>query len=517
MIPEYLFEEVSFIVIGLSRSGKVLFWNKMAEDVTGYSKKEVMGKEPPLFILQLYKSNNNLSTVKIDPENMIPAEDIKDKESTILTKMGELKVINWSCHNVYKGNDEETSYVITGNDITDHKISEGDLTYKTKYVETTKKRLKKYLSLDPHTGILNYRHFIAAVSRAFSASRTLGQKMAVILIDITYVSSINSMYGFSVGNKILKKVAQLIKQNISKDCKAGRFSGKEFAILMPGSDIRRAFKLARKLFAVLTNHGYMHKNREMSIDIKTSMAIGGFPHCEDAYTYEQLLDRVVDKLMESKRRECNSILICSPRMVDDHVHIYDSNGLPDGKDFKYTLEFVHALANAVKTKDYYIREHSAIMANYAAAMAEYLGMSNKDIQNVKYGAMLHDIGKIGIDKLILSKPSRLSEEEFNVIRQHPRIGAEIIRNVHPLREVVPFVLYHHERFNGEGYLQGLRGEEIPLGARIISIADVFQALTSDRPYRKALSIKKAFAIVKEYSGDYFDPKVVKAFFETYQD
>lgn len=193
--------------------------------------------------------------------------------------------------------------------------------------------------------------------------------------------------------------------------------------------------------------------------------------------------------------------------------------LPTGEDYKeyrYTVEFVNALANTVKMKDMYTTEHSASMANYAIYIAEYMCLPAAEIRTIKLGSILHDIGKIGIDKMILLKPGGLTRMEYNVIKQHPRIGAEIIRNVQPLKSIVPLVLFHHERYDGGGYLNGLKGEEIPLGARIISLADVFQALTSDRPYRKALPEKEAISIIKDYSGKHFDPKIVKAFLEIYK-
>lgn len=207
--------------------------------------------------------------------------------------------------------------------------------------------------------------------------------------------------------------------------------------------------------------------------------------------------------------------MCAPKPSDLEYRGSRYFGSTNCEDYRYTIEFVNALANTVKTKDRYTKEHSRIMSNYAVCIAKHLGMGEREIRNVKYGSVLHDIGKIGIDKMILLKKGSLSPEEFEVIKQHPRIGAEIIRNVHPLKEVVPLMLYHHERYDGTGYLEGLAGEKIPLGARIISLADVFQALTSNRPYRRALTDEEAFKIIREYSGAYFDPGVVDAFFKIY--
>ncbi|MBD3263726.1 MAG: HD domain-containing protein, partial [Candidatus Omnitrophica bacterium] len=131
--------------------------------------------------------------------------------------------------------------------------------------------------------------------------------------------------------------------------------------------------------------------------------------------------------------------------------------------------------------------------------------------NIKNASVLHDLGKVGIDESILSKRGPLTPEEKVKIKSHPSIAAEILRGIHALRGSVPSVLYHHERYDGKGYPLGLKGEEIPLGARIVAVADVYQALISDRPYRKAYSRKKALQIIKSEAGKQFDPKIVKLF------
>ncbi|MBU1084200.1 MAG: HD-GYP domain-containing protein, partial [Candidatus Omnitrophica bacterium] len=267
--------------------------------------------------------------------------------------------------------------------------------------------------------------------------------------------------------------------------------------------------------SVITDHDFKRNGTDGPINLTLHMAIGGVPHCEDVRTAEHLLDHVSDKLKEAKKTRNNSILICPQNRVVDQRPLNDLIIGGDHREYRYTVEFVNALANTVKLKDMYTREHSACMSNYAVSIAEYMRLSEGEIRIIKLGSILHDIGKIGIDKMILLKPGALTGQEYDIIKQHPRIGAEIIRNVQPLKDIVPLVLYHHERFDGKGYLKKLKGEDIPLGARIISLADVFQALTSDRPYRKALPEKEALGIIKESSGTYFDPKVVKAFLEIY--
>jgi HD-GYP domain-containing protein (c-di-GMP phosphodiesterase class II) len=140
-------------------------------------------------------------------------------------------------------------------------------------------------------------------------------------------------------------------------------------------------------------------------------------------------------------------------------------------------------------------------------------LSDSEIENVKYAGLLHDIGKIGISEFILNKPSRLTPYEFDEIRKHPAVGAKIIADVPFLRPLVPLVLHHHEYYDGKGYPDGIAGEEIPYGARILSVADVFEAMTSNRPYRKALSPEMAVQTLMGGRGKQFDPHMVDAFMD----
>lgn len=177
---------------------------------------------------------------------------------------------------------------------------------------------------------------------------------------------------------------------------------------------------------------------------------------------------------------------------------------------KVYLETIQALASAIEAKDPYTKGHSERVAKLAVAIAEELKMDNDLISNLHYAALLHDIGKIGIPEPILNKPCKLSEEEFAKIKVHPELGANIVKKVDFLLQASFFIRYHHERLSGSGYPEGLKGEEIPLGAQIIAVADVFDALTTDRPYRKAMTVEEALMEIEQASGVDFRPDVVRA-------
>lgn len=175
------------------------------------------------------------------------------------------------------------------------------------------------------------------------------------------------------------------------------------------------------------------------------------------------------------------------------------------------LSTIAALVQAAEAKDRYTRGHSERVTLYAMAIAEELKLPAEEIEALRQAGLLHDIGKIAVSDQILRKPNELSPEDWKAIRSHPQRGVEIIRPVSALRPLIPIILYHHERYNGKGYPKGLKGEEIPLGARILAVADAYEAMTANRPYRPAMSKREAIERLKKGAGKQFDPKVVAAF------
>ncbi len=172
---------------------------------------------------------------------------------------------------------------------------------------------------------------------------------------------------------------------------------------------------------------------------------------------------------------------------------------------------IKTLAHAIEAKDPYTRGHAERVTQYAVAIAEEMALPKTLIRNIETAGLIHDIGKIGIKDEILTKQGKLSSVEYEVIKTHPLIGERIVRPIGFLENVTPLILYHHERYDGKGFLEGLKGKEIPLGSRILNVADAYDAMITDRPYRKAMSKEKAQEELKRCSGSQFDPEVIEAF------
>lgn len=176
--------------------------------------------------------------------------------------------------------------------------------------------------------------------------------------------------------------------------------------------------------------------------------------------------------------------------------------------YETTLE---ALAAALDTRDTETQGHSARVSEYTVLIAERMGVKEPELTEIRRGALLHDVGKIGISDAVLRKPGKLSPEEWVEMRRHPEMGYRILSGINFLEKSLPIVIAHQERFDGSGYPKGLKGEEIPLGARIFAVVDTLDAMTSDRPYRKALPYEDARGEIVRWSGIQFDPRVVEVF------
>jgi HD-GYP domain-containing protein (c-di-GMP phosphodiesterase class II) len=179
------------------------------------------------------------------------------------------------------------------------------------------------------------------------------------------------------------------------------------------------------------------------------------------------------------------------------------------------LSSIRAIVEAIDAKDPYTKGHSARVVEYSLLIGNGLDLDKETTKELEVSAILHDVGKIGIPDRILTKPGRLNDEEFGYMKKHPEFGAEIVEPIGKLKKLMPNILHHHERYDGNGYPSGLKAKKIPLFARIIAIADSFDAMTSDRPYRPRLNIEIAFKELKDNSGTQFDPRLARIFLKDY--
>lgn len=276
-------------------------------------------------------------------------------------------------------------------------------------------------------------------------------------------------------------------------------------------------------------------------DLKTGESVAGWVvKNKKPYLSANLKEDPLYRYSRYAKREGISSLLCVPLLVKEKVigslSVYTSSQrvftpgdirlfttfanqvaivVENARLFKEVEEsylgLLEALGIVVETRDFYTASHSHDVKKYALSIAKKMNVTSEEMEAISYASLLHDLGKIGIEERILDKPEKLTSEEFEKIANHSKIGADIVSHIKILKHLAPLILHLHERYDGKGYPDGLKGKRIPLGSRILMVADAFSAMTSDRPYRKALSREIAISELKKNKGTQFDPEVVDAF------
>ncbi|MDD4954941.1 MAG: diguanylate cyclase [Candidatus Omnitrophica bacterium] len=381
-------------------------------------------------------------------------------------------------------------------------------------------KLQELSLKDVETEVYNHKYLIERLTSELLRAKRYALSISLAMIDVDYFNSINDLYGHAYGDKILKELAKYLRHFVRGMDIVTRYGGEEFVIILPDTDKQSTVHFTERLLNDIENHVFDQENRKLKL--KVSIGVANFPeddpNISEAYGLIHLVEKAVILAKERGGGRLVTLNGKEPEKPSEGIqenvdHLKQKLSKIEKRMHQTFLESIYAFAKTIEAKDYYTGEHCEHMVSLAVAIGKKMNLSGKELDDLKHAAMLHDLGKIGIPDDILLKKGKLTDAEYEIIRKHPQIGAEIIRHIHFLKDVAPIVLYHHERFDGFGYCAGLKGKEIPLGARIIAIADVYQALTSDRPYRKAYSIDEALKIIKEGSGTQFDPEIVDVFFE----
>jgi diguanylate cyclase (GGDEF)-like protein len=347
---------------------------------------------------------------------------------------------------------------------------------------------------DPLTNLGNHRHFHERLQHELALAEENRCPLSLCLVDIDDFKRINDRFGHPTGDRVLSQVGARLRQG----GEAFRLGGDEFGILLPGLDERSAETTATSIVERL---GAL--DLELVGPLTVSAGLATFP--EQGVSRDELIRLADSALYWAKENGKNRVRAYRP----DAVELPELRRLAAGPDRAARYRAAASLAKAVDARDAYTGSHSERVGELSARIAARLGVESELIELIRLAGSLHDLGKLAIPEEILRKPGPLTDADRLVLERHPQIGYRMLESlgVDPASE---WVLHHHERWDGLGYPDGLSGERIPLGARIIFVADAFDAMTSDRVYRRHLSAGHALAELKRCAGTQFDPAVVAA-------
>jgi len=371
-------------------------------------------------------------------------------------------------------------------------------------------------TVDHLTGVLNRQAVLASLETEIERAARFGHQLSVVMVDLDHFKRLNDSHGHNAGDRILRSVADTLRENVRSVDIVGRYGGEEFLLVLPETDVDAAASLAEKLrrlvgrLAVPLDDGYRST---------TSMSAGV------AGGYGGHLN------LEAMVRDADNAMYSAKALGRDQVYVFhelEDNGLvrraaiaPSARN--HAIEVGRAafgaatdsLTAALDSRAGFSGKPSTMIAGAAVELALGLGLPESEIERIRVASMLHDLGKLAIPEEILTKPGELDDPEWRIVSEHPKIGQVILEQAGALRDAATIVLHHHEWYDGRGYPYGLAGEEIPVGARIVAIADAYEAMVAGRPYRHAISHEAALHELKRHSGMQFDPDLVQRFVEVF--
>jgi diguanylate cyclase (GGDEF)-like protein len=349
---------------------------------------------------------------------------------------------------------------------------------------------------DPLTGLLNHGAAVEVLTEAIEGARTTGGGLSLAIVDIDNFGLLNDTYGHAAGDTALLEVRRLIETGMPPGSTTGRYGPDEFLIVAPRGAAAGLEPALERLRVDLVDLALTFESSER-LPVTVSVGICSFPTNGESVT--TLLAIAAVTLDEAKSGGGDAVRAAEVRSV--------------APAYTKTFDILQGLVIAVDTKDRYTRRHSEDVARYADFLAVRLGLDEETRRALHTAGLLHDIGKIGIPDVVLRKPGKLTDVEYDIVKQHVALGDMIVRDLPNVELIRAGIRHHHERWDGDGYLHRLAGEEIPLVARILAVGDAFSAMTTTRPYRKALSIEEALTRLEDAAGTQLDERLAVAFVE----
>ncbi|MEO0162294.1 MAG: HD domain-containing phosphohydrolase [candidate division WOR-3 bacterium] len=460
-----LFKNINAVIYIIDRRGRIVYLNDFVEKVSHYKVRELIGKH-----FKYVVAPESMEVVRKTFLQQLKGKNIKPYELTVLDKTGQ-KIYLQTSERIIIKEGKVQGIIGFAIDITEHKELTNELSKMIKelyLLQLISQELSSILDLELLLQRI-VRHLKETLNYERAAVALVDEKTKELIVraaEKPYSKKIQPRLRLKLGQGITGYVAQTGKPYLANDVT----QNSRYYIFdkKTKSEIAVPLKVGERVIGVINIESYK-KNTFTDKDL-------------------ELLSLVANQA---------SIAIQNSQLYQSLKQSY--------------LDSIKTLVSAIEAKDPYTSGHSERVRKYALKIAKKLKLKPEQIEELDYAGYLHDIGKIGISDALLTKPSPLTEEEYQKVKEHPKIGHNILKHAHHLAGACEIIKYEHERYDGTGYPNGLKRDQIPIGARIIAVADAYDAMTTDRPYRKALSKKEAIRRLKECSGTQFDPKVVRAF------
>ena len=373
-------------------------------------------------------------------------------------------------------------------------------------------------NVDKLTGVSTRQSLLAELFAEVERASRYERALSVAFVDIDHFKNVNDTYGHAAGDVVLRAVAQTLKSNLRASDMVGRYGGEEFMLILTETDVEEGANLCEKLRNLVARQAVrLPDGQELGVTISIGVAGG-----KGGLLRTDVLVRDADAAMYSAKSlgRNQTYIFAEP---DEDARVPRAPISATGRALAMEVGRVArdaataSLTSVLSPLPHYRGQPSALIASIVVAMAQNLGLPEGEVDRIRTAALLHDVGKVAVPDSILDKPAALTPAEWRTVVQHPRIGQVILEQAAALRDAVPIILHHHERFAGHGYPYGLRANEIPLGARIVAIADAYDAMVHDRPYKRAMPHDQAIEELRRHAGTQFDPELVELFCDLYAD
>jgi len=368
------------------------------------------------------------------------------------------------------------------------------------------------------TGIPNRQALLARLRDEIERTTRYQHQLSIVLIDIDHFKRLNDAYGHAAGDAVLRQVAQALAASIRSVDAVGRYGGEEFMVVLPETSADTAASIAEKLRRIVARQKVrLEDGSRVQVTISAGVAGGLGSHLR----LDALIRDADAALYSAKALGRNQVFVFHE--VEDDKLVPRAVIAPAARDHALNVgrsalgAATKSLEDLLGLRAPWAGRPSTLIAETASLVARSLGLPDGEVERIRTASLLHDLGKLAIPDEILSKPGALDEPEWRIVAEHPKIGQVVLEQAGALRDAATIVLHHHEWFDGRGYPHGLRGQEIPVGARIVAVADAYEAMVAGRPYRAAISHEAALAELERQAGVQFDPEVVGLFISLFAD